>query len=224
MITCVTSHWIFYSCILLAGSLSLIPIIGKFINVLNTMVHESGHAVVALLTGGGVMNIKLSADTSGAAQTKSKYWIGKVLTSIAGYPISALTAWLLFWLIQVHKTKYVYYLLISLILINLILWVRNTFGIIWLIVMGSLCAIIYLYCNDLVQYYFASFCAAVILFQSLYSTFTLLFIAIKTPAKAGDAKNLKEFTYIPTAIWALLLLAIVIYANYNTFFLLPCMQ
>lgn len=219
-----TNHWIFYLCLLLAGSLSLIPIIGKFINVLNTMVHESGHAIVALLTGGGVMNIKLSADTSGAAQTKSKYWIGKVLTSIAGYPVSALTAWLLFWLIHENKTNYVFYILISLILINLILWVRNTFGIIWLIVMGSLSALVYLYCNETVQYYFASFCAAVILFQSLYSTFTLVFIAVKTPAKAGDAKNLKEFTYLPTLIWALLLLALVMFLNYKTVLLLPCFE
>lgn len=186
--------------------------------------HESGHAVMALLTGGGVMNIKLSADTSGAAQTKSKYWAGKVLTSIAGYPISAFSAWLLFWLIQQQKINYVFYVLLSLILINLILWVRNTFGIIWLIIMGSLCTLLYIYGNQATQYYFATFCAAIILFQSIYTAIILVYISLTSPAKAGDAKNLKDFTFIPTVIWALTLLSIVIFASYNIWFLFPCMN
>jgi hypothetical protein len=138
MIDCLVSHWLFYVCILAASVLSIIPIAGKFLNVLNTMVHESGHAIMALMSGGGVMNIKLSADASGAAQTKSKYWIGKVLTSLAGYPTSSITAWFFFWLIQQHKTNYVFYVIVSLVLINLILWVRNTFGMIWLVAMGIL--------------------------------------------------------------------------------------
>jgi hypothetical protein len=223
MLTCIAAHWIFYLCIVTAALLSMIPVLGKFLNVLNTLVHESGHAVMALLTGGGVMNIKLSADTSGAAQTKSKYWMGKVITSVSGYPVSALTAWLFFWLIEQQKINYIYYVLISLILINLILWVRNTFGIIWLIIMGSICSLLYIYGNQIAQYYFATFCAAIILFQSIYTCIVLVTISIKSPAKAGDAKNLKEFTYIPTVIWALIMLAIVILICAKVYVLFPCM-
>jgi hypothetical protein len=222
MIDCLLTNWIFYACFFIAAILSLIPIVGKFLNVLNTMFHESGHAIIALLTGGGVMNIKLSADASGAAQTKSKYWIGKVLTSLAGYPISSLTAWLFFWLLHQHMINFIYYTIISLLLINLILWVRNTFGIIWLLIMGALTFLIYLYGKNQLQYYFAVFCSSVVLFQSLYSALTLLIISFKNPSKAGDAKNLSSFTYIPALVWAAMFFCAALFVAYRILFLLPC--
>jgi len=224
MIDCLVSHWLFYVCILAASVLSIIPIAGKFLNVLNTMVHESGHAIMALMSGGGVMNIKLSADASGAAQTKSKYWIGKVLTSLAGYPTSSITAWFFFWLIQQHKTNYVFYVIVSLVLINLILWVRNTFGMIWLVAMGILNIAVYMYGNTNLHYYFSTFFAGIVLFQSIYTTFTLLFISFSQPSKAGDAKNLRDFTYIPAFVWAILMLIIVFFITYKIIYLLPCNQ
>lgn len=224
MIDCLSSNWIFYASFLLAAILSLIPIVGKFLNVLNTMFHESGHAVMALITGGGVMNIKLSADTSGAAQTKSKYWLGKVFTSLAGYPVSSVTAWFFFWLIHHNKVSYVFYVIFSLLLINLILWVRNAFGMIWLVVMGLLTFGVYFYLNNEYQRYFGVFCAAIVLFQSIFSAFTLLVVAAQNPSKAGDAKNLSTFTYIPSIIWAILIFSFALFAAYRVFLLLPCAQ
>lgn len=222
MIDCLLANWQFYACIGLAAVLSFIPIIGKFLNVLNTLFHESAHALVALLTGGGVMNIKLSADASGTAQTKSKYWLGKVLTSLAGYPISSLTAWLFFWLIKVHKVKFIFYIMLSLIMINLVLWVRNTFGLIWLLLMGCICGLVYLYTNQELQYYFVTFCAGIVLFQSIYSAITLFIISIKSASKAGDAKNLKDFTFIPAVIWALLFVLISFWVAFMVFKTFPC--
>ena len=221
---CLGSNWIFYTCFFLGAVLSPIPFAGKFLNVFNTMIHESGHAIMALITGGGVMNIKLSADTSGAAQTKSKYWIGKVLTSFAGYPVASLTAWLFFWLIQQQKVTYVLFVIISLLLINLILWVRNTFGMIWLISIGALTILVYLYGNTQFKHSFVTFCASILLFQSIYSTLILLVLAFKNPSKAGDAKNLSTFTYIPALIWALLFFCFSLYVSYRVLFLLPCIN
>lgn len=224
MIDCLLNNWIFYVCLLLASMLSIIPFAGNFLNVLNTMIHESGHAIMALITGGGVVNIKLSADTSGAAQTKSKYWLGKVLVSLAGYPVSSITAWFFFWLIKQQMINYVFYVLISLVLINLTLWVRNTFGMIWLLVMGTLTTLIYLYQNISAHYYYSIFCAGIILFQSVYTSITLVIISFKNPAKAGDAKNLKDFTYIPGFIWALLMLFFALYAAFHCLLNLPCIR
>jgi len=222
MIDCLSSNWLFFACLLLAAILSLIPVIGKFLNVFNTLFHESGHAIMALLTGGGVMNIKLSADASGAAQTKSKYWMGKVLTSIAGYPVSSVSAWLFFYLIQQHSVIYIFYIIFSLLLINLVLWVRNTFGIVWILVMGILTFITYFYGSEQLKHYFAVFCASILLFQSIYTSLTLLIIAFKNPSKAGDAKNLQAFTYIPTLLWALLLFSFAIFVAFKIILILPC--
>jgi hypothetical protein len=216
MLACFKEHYLFYVCLLSAVLLSAIPFVGKWINVLNTLIHESAHAVMSLLTGGGVMNIKLSADTSGAAQTKSKFWIGKVLTSMAGYPASSFTALLLFYLIQQQHVKYILFILLSVILINLILWVRNAFGMIWLLVTGFLLTMMIIYGTKTVQYACAVVCASVIFFQAVYSSITLLIISLKTPGKAGDAKNLSDFTYIPAAVWSIALLLLVGYVAYQT--------
>jgi hypothetical protein len=110
------------------------------------------------------------------------------------------------------------------VLINLILWVRNTFGMIWLLVMGSITTLIFLYGSIHVQYYFACFCASIVFFQSIYSTITLVVIAVNNPSKAGDAKNLKDFTYIPAIIWALLMMCLVCWVSYQVYFLLPCFK
>lgn len=224
MLACFKEHYFFYVCLMCSVLLSAIPFVGRWVNVLNTLIHESAHALVALLTGGGVMNIKLSADTSGAAQTKSKYWLGKVLTSMAGYPASSVTAWLLFFMIHHQKVRYILFLLLSVILINLILWVRNSFGMLWLLITGALIAVITLYGSGMVQYACAVTCASILFFQAIYSSITLLIISFKTPGKAGDAKNLSDFTYIPAIVWSIALLLLVGYIAFQTLNLFPCME
>jgi preprotein translocase subunit SecG len=52
----------------------------------------------------------------------------------------------------------------------------------------------------------------------------LVVIAVNNPSKAGDAKNLKDFTYIPAIIWALLMMCLVCWVSYQVYFLLPCFK
>jgi hypothetical protein len=85
-----------------------------------------------------------------------------------------------------------------------------------------LTASFYMYANSKVQSYYAAFCASILLFQSIYSAFTLLIISVKSSNKAGDAKNLSTFTYIPSVIWALLFFSFSLFAAYRILFLLPC--
>ena len=51
-----------------------------------TIVHEAGHALVAVLVGRRLSGIRLHSDTSGLTLTKGKpYGPGMVLTALAGY-------------------------------------------------------------------------------------------------------------------------------------------
>lgn len=50
-----------------------------------TFTHESSHALVALLTGGSVQSLTISADGSGVVYSASSSLIGTLLTSSAGY-------------------------------------------------------------------------------------------------------------------------------------------
>jgi hypothetical protein len=49
-----------------------------------TFVHESSHALVAVLTGGSVQSLTISADGSGVVYSMGSGLIGQLLTSSAG--------------------------------------------------------------------------------------------------------------------------------------------
>ena len=46
-----------------------IPVVGKYIKSVNTMFHEDGHALFALIFGHGTNKIELFANTEGVAET-----------------------------------------------------------------------------------------------------------------------------------------------------------
>jgi hypothetical protein len=50
-----------------------------------TFIHESSHALVAVLTGGSVQSLTISMDTSGVVYSAPSSTIGALLTSSAGY-------------------------------------------------------------------------------------------------------------------------------------------
>src|SRR6476620_11681000 len=50
-----------------------------------TFIHESSHALVALLTGGSVKSLTIAADGSGVVYSASSSLIGTIFTSSAGY-------------------------------------------------------------------------------------------------------------------------------------------
>jgi hypothetical protein len=195
--------------ILIALSLLLprIPVIGIFFRIVNTMLHESGHALAALLTSGEVLRLDLQHDTSGSALTRSSSWVSRFLTALAGYPVSSVSAWLLFYLVKLERFDWLLFALFSVALINLLLWVRNWFGIVWLIVFMLLTGAVFFYAPPFYHKALAIFCAGVVLFDSVASAFIIFVLSIKSPKQAGDAKNLADATHIPAFFWGLLFLA-----------------
>lgn len=63
-----------------------------------TYVHEFGHAITSILTGGGTRGIKIHGDTSGVTETMRKRgpigWMSAQLTTYIGYPFSGVVAFL----------------------------------------------------------------------------------------------------------------------------------
>ncbi len=197
---------ILYAFTALSLLLPRIPVAGKFFRIVNTMIHESGHALAALLTNGNVLRIDLLQDTSGSAVTQSGSAFSRFITSVSGYLVSSVSAWLLFKAIWAGEVQLVLFILFSIALVNLFFWVRNAFGIFWLLAfMASLWAI-WQYANFFWQKAFVIFCSGVVLFDSVASAFILLYLSIKFPKQAGDAKNLATQTSIPAFFWALLFL------------------
>ncbi|MET9265356.1 M50 family metallopeptidase [Amycolatopsis sp. NPDC004079] len=64
-------------------------------NVLSTVVHEGGHALLSVVTGGGVFQIEVTSAETGLTRTWSTSRWSRVLTLVAGYatpPLAGLGA------------------------------------------------------------------------------------------------------------------------------------
>ncbi len=67
----------------------------RLANVLGTIFHEGGHALVSVLTGGGVYRIQITSAESGGTRQWNPSWLARILTIAAGYampPLAGLAA------------------------------------------------------------------------------------------------------------------------------------
>jgi len=196
--------------------LTRLPYIGKFFRVINTMIHECGHAFMALFMSGEVVKINLFSDTSGVAVTKVRGKIPRFLVSIAGYPFSSMMAFVIFLLIKNEYYMLSLIILLSFATISLIFFVRNFYGIFWLISFIAIGLAVVEFKSMQIIYSWMVFLASLLLSDAFVSGLVLLKISIKNPAGAGDAANLKKETYIPAWFWAIVFCAINGYLAYLT--------
>ena len=181
-----------------------IPYFGIIIRVFNTLIHESAHASMALLTSGKILKIELQNDTSGSTLSVAKSKRSQFLVAIVGYPVAAAAGYLLFWAIVHAFNVYALYTMLFLTSFVLLFYVRNFFGILWSLIFISILAFI-LWLNQSKVIDFTVFTLAVVLaVEAIYSSFTLFVIAIENPSEAGDAKLLSSITKLPAFFWALI--------------------
>jgi len=208
---------LFYLLLFLSLILTRIPYLGAFFRVTNTMIHEFGHASMALILKGEVVRINLFSDTSGNALTKVNGKLSIFLVSFSGYPFSSIIAFFIFYLINNNFTIFAIIIFMGIGLISLILFVRNSYGIIWLLFFLVVSGIILQQNTLKILYFWSVFNGALLLIDSIMSSFILLKISIQNPNGAGDAYNLKKITHLPSWFWAFIFISINVYITYLTF-------
>ncbi|NGP44424.1 M50 family metallopeptidase [Bacillaceae bacterium SIJ1] len=178
-----------------------VPGVQMILRTWNTLVHESGHAVAALLVGGQVNDIQLFANLSGLTRSWTASGWPVIVVSLAGYLSSSIVLLLFSWL---WKKKIHHFILMSVGLIALLsglFWVRNLFGIIWIAVL--LIGLIYLLSTQRKSWSAGvSLCFILILLvDSVRAAFDLLLLSFFSPARAGDASILASTTWVPALVW-----------------------
>lgn len=197
-----------------------IPVVGKFFNIINTALHEFGHALMALLTNGTVEKIQLFKDTSGTTVTRSGNKFASVLVSLAGYPFAASVAWLSFYLIMQGVVLEFIVALSVLFLIMLLFWIRNWYGVLWVILFCTANTLLLVYGKETQISDVALFYAVMILTESVISSFVLLVITLRDSNRAGDATNLARVTHVPALLWSLMFLAYSLWITYRVVLML----
>ncbi|MCR5115763.1 MAG: M50 family metallopeptidase [Bacteroidales bacterium] len=204
-----------YVLAVVAFLLPRIPVVGKFFNIINTLIHELGHALMALLLGGEILQIQIFSDTSGVTVTKSKSKFKAFLVSLAGYTFASAAAYLCFYLLSVGREEWIILGTSAIFIIMLIFWIRNRYGLIWVIIYTLLNAVLIFWVkNTTVTMVVAWFYSLMILLESVWSSLVLLWLSLKDGNHAGDATNLKKFTHIPAFFWSLLFTAFAGYMSY----------
>ena len=113
------------------GDLLLYPF-----TLFTTWVHECGHAVMVVLTGGSVSSITIQPDTSGLTQSLMPAGrITRGLVASSGYLGSSLVGCLLVAATRVEKrARPILWGIGAFMLVTLVFWIRNAFGA--LVVLG----------------------------------------------------------------------------------------
>ncbi|MFC0470483.1 M50 family metallopeptidase [Halalkalibacter kiskunsagensis] len=196
---------------------SFIPYIRSITGTIHTLIHESGHAFAALVTSGKVYSISLFANREGVAHTGSRSWLSSMIISYSGYTFASIVSFLSFYLITNEKIIILFYAFVSLALINLLLWVRNIFGVIWISLYLGGCALLIYYQLWFIKEVVVYLLSSVILVQSVFASFAILVLSMKNTPKAGDALLLQKLTYIPSFFWGLLFFSQSLFSTYCIF-------
>lgn len=195
-----------------------IPVIGKYVAVINTFLHEVGHALMAYLLGGRVYSISLFANTEGTAVTAHGGRVAQNLTSFAGYPFSSVCGFVMVWAIKNGYSSYVLLGWCSLLIVAFFLWIRNFYGFFWSVSFGLISYYV-MFENTGLKEPFIYFITAVVVVQSVVSALTILYLSIAEPEDSGDAANLARSTVlIPACVWG------IIFAGQAIFFLFKEIQ
>lgn len=206
-------HPIFYY-LAIAFVISFVPVIGRYVSMINTLVHENGHAIAALLLNGKVYSIKLYKNTEGEAVTGQRGWVSNVVISYAGYTFSSIAAYVCFMLLNMGYINIILYTLLSIAILNLILWIRNLYGAIWLTSFIILCGWTIHNGGIGLQTFLAYLLSSVLLIQSVSSALQIFYLSIFRRKAAGDATSLARYTKIPAFFWGILFLAQAMYVAF----------
>ncbi len=166
-----------------------------------TIVHEGGHAMVALATGQRRVRVRFYRDTAGETVSASgAAGVGIALTAAAGYPAPSLAGLgAAAMLAAGHVTGM---LLLGLVLLaGLAVAVRNPYGMLAVLVAGATLAVICLYASALIQAGFGYAMTWFLLFGGVRPVMELYRQRRRGRTQRSDADQLARLTRMPGGAW-----------------------
>jgi hypothetical protein len=171
-----------------------------------TVVHEAGHAVVAVLVGRRLSGIRLHSDTSGLTVSRGKpRGPGMVAMLAAGYLAPALLGLLAAYLLGDGRGVGLLWLLV-LLLAGLLVWVRNGYGLLVVLLGGAVLFALTWWGSETAQSVAAYLVAWVLLLAAPRPLLELLAQG-RGRRRTSDPDQLAALTHVPAVLWTLLLLA-----------------
>lgn len=199
------SNWVKTILFLIGSAVLTHWIPSSFFRNLDTMVHEFGHAVMTLALSGHVQRIELYANHSGVtlSSISSSRWWSFIPISLAGYMTASLFAWFLFSAYARGKKQIGFYVMMIVSAISLLLFVRNGFGMTFLVGFIAVTVIVMTFTPKWLSDFYYLLLAFLCLEESVFGPLYLVQLAAGNARQAGDAANLANSTGIPAIVWAI---------------------
>jgi hypothetical protein len=193
----------------LAGAaLALVPATWQRLRHGVTLVHEAGHAVVALLTGRRLNAIRLHQDTSGLTITSGRpRGPGMVATAAAGYLAPAALGLGCVALVDAGHAPWAWAAALATLALML-LHIRNWFGLVVVLVAGAVVAVVVWRASAEVQETAALVLAWFMLVAAPRSVLDLWSHRRRVRSRTSDADLLARLTHVPATVWNVVLLAL----------------
>lgn len=205
----------FYTILILCCVIMYLPFIGKYIRLLNTVIHEAAHAFVALILRCKVDKINLFSNLEGCTYIYANKFKTTII-ALMGYPMSAVAAFGIFALLKYNYANIYIITLCFLLFIALILYIRNAFGIVWIISFLALNIFLLYKGNIKIINFIVLIYACITFLESIISVFQIVILSIKDSKSAGDATIIAKHTHIPAFIVALVFLFVNLLINLYT--------
>lgn len=175
-----------------------------------TIVHEGGHALAAVATGRRLSGIRLHSDTSGLTVSRGpSRGPGMVFTALAGYPAPALLGLGAALLLAERRSLAVLWLAV-LLLVVLLLWVRNLFGLWLVLVAGAALVAVTWWGREVHQSVAAWTLTWFLLLGSPRPVVEMQASRRGRRAGRSDADVLARLTPLPGTAWVLVMLAVTV--------------
>jgi hypothetical protein len=173
-----------------------------------TIVHEAGHALVALLAGRRLSGIRLHSDTSGLTLTRGRpHGPGMVCTALAGYVAPSLLGLAFAALVGADRVTGLL-IACAVLLAGVLIMVRNAFGVFSVLATGAVLVGVSWLATDDVQSAFAYVITWFLLLGGIRPVFELQRKRWRRRARDSDADQLARLTGAPGVFWVAMFLMI----------------
>jgi hypothetical protein len=198
-----------------ALAVSRLPVFRVYFSLCNTLIEKVIHVLAVVVTREGKANkIKLYKNGSGETTNIVNSKIQKVMIVFIGYTGTLLLAMGLFYLLSFNQFHFIIYFFIGLMVVSILLWIRNLFGILWALSFIVLLVLPVYFRNNFMIMHISIFLSSQILIQAIINAFHVIGQSFKSEGKPGA---LTKIAKIPAIICGIALLGQSLYAAYFIF-------
>jgi len=197
-----------------AATAVLVPALWRLTRHVVTLVHEAGHAGVALLTGRRVTAIRLHRDTSGITESIGRpHGPGMIATALAGYTAPPLIGVAMMLLVVAGRQTWAWWG-VFVVLAAMILVIRNWFGLLVLAACAGGVWLLQTRLDDLVWARLAGYAVSWFLVAGGLRATLELWRGRAGGHRSGDADVLARLTALPGVVWNAVFVAAAVLALY----------